>query len=308
MWCPGTELNRRHTDFQSVALPTELPGRAIAAHGARKCNGKPPRPDKRQTGREFARPAGRFRPQMRRILQDCRLRARRGGPLDGPRGAVRRADGRADGRADAHARRRSPGNADWARRTCDEARARAARREEARVRRVRRARAAGTASAWTPCSTPPSISRPSSSPMVPVKLDLDSAEGKETAAALRDPRGPVGPDHDSGRPARLPDAGVQERPRFLQRTPTRTSTPTASSPAASTPQDVATLPAAEALESGTRAVPAPRSGRRAAAPRSGPPRAKDATPAVRDEALELAGGGAARARAGRRLRGRRSRS
>src|SRR5713101_7355153 len=25
-WCPGTELNRRHTDFQSVALPTELPG------------------------------------------------------------------------------------------------------------------------------------------------------------------------------------------------------------------------------------------------------------------------------------------
>src|SRR5438876_6568751 len=26
-WCPGTELNRRHTDFQSVALPTELPGR-----------------------------------------------------------------------------------------------------------------------------------------------------------------------------------------------------------------------------------------------------------------------------------------
>jgi hypothetical protein len=27
-WCPGTDLNRRHTDFQSVALPTELPGRA----------------------------------------------------------------------------------------------------------------------------------------------------------------------------------------------------------------------------------------------------------------------------------------
>src|SRR5437763_9129107 len=25
-WCPGTELNRRHEDFQSSALPTELPG------------------------------------------------------------------------------------------------------------------------------------------------------------------------------------------------------------------------------------------------------------------------------------------
>lgn len=25
-WCPGTESNRRHRDFQSLALPTELPG------------------------------------------------------------------------------------------------------------------------------------------------------------------------------------------------------------------------------------------------------------------------------------------
>src|SRR3546814_13308506 len=25
-WCPGTESNRRHCDFQSHALPTELPG------------------------------------------------------------------------------------------------------------------------------------------------------------------------------------------------------------------------------------------------------------------------------------------
>src|SRR5215218_10358983 len=30
-WCPGAELNHRHTDFQSVALPTELPGRLTAA-------------------------------------------------------------------------------------------------------------------------------------------------------------------------------------------------------------------------------------------------------------------------------------
>src|SRR5215218_501359 len=27
-WCPGTGSNRRHRDFQSRALPTELPGRA----------------------------------------------------------------------------------------------------------------------------------------------------------------------------------------------------------------------------------------------------------------------------------------
>ncbi len=26
LWCPGTDLNRRHKDFQSHALPTELPG------------------------------------------------------------------------------------------------------------------------------------------------------------------------------------------------------------------------------------------------------------------------------------------
>ncbi len=25
-WCPGAESNHRHEDFQSTALPTELPG------------------------------------------------------------------------------------------------------------------------------------------------------------------------------------------------------------------------------------------------------------------------------------------
>ena len=25
-WCPGADLNHRHADFQSTALPTELPG------------------------------------------------------------------------------------------------------------------------------------------------------------------------------------------------------------------------------------------------------------------------------------------
>ena len=38
-WCPGAELNHRHTDFQSVALPTELPGRLArgAYRGDRAC-------------------------------------------------------------------------------------------------------------------------------------------------------------------------------------------------------------------------------------------------------------------------------
>ena len=31
LWCPGTELNRRHRDFQSRALPTELPGLGVRA-------------------------------------------------------------------------------------------------------------------------------------------------------------------------------------------------------------------------------------------------------------------------------------
>ena len=28
-WWPGAELNCRHEDFQSTALPTELPGREV---------------------------------------------------------------------------------------------------------------------------------------------------------------------------------------------------------------------------------------------------------------------------------------
>jgi hypothetical protein len=34
-WCPGAELNHRHCDFQSHALPTELPGH-FADHAARE--------------------------------------------------------------------------------------------------------------------------------------------------------------------------------------------------------------------------------------------------------------------------------
>ena len=32
-WCPGTESNHRHVDFQSTALPTELPGRMAMRKG-----------------------------------------------------------------------------------------------------------------------------------------------------------------------------------------------------------------------------------------------------------------------------------
>src|SRR5438067_9554218 len=41
---PGTESNRRHADFQSAALPTELPG-LVAADSAtyRRTNTAPPR-------------------------------------------------------------------------------------------------------------------------------------------------------------------------------------------------------------------------------------------------------------------------
>src|SRR5215472_14535197 len=32
-WCPGAELNHRHADFQSAALPTELPGHTGSDRG-----------------------------------------------------------------------------------------------------------------------------------------------------------------------------------------------------------------------------------------------------------------------------------
>lgn len=32
-WCPGADLNHRHADFQSAALPTELPGRDAGYRG-----------------------------------------------------------------------------------------------------------------------------------------------------------------------------------------------------------------------------------------------------------------------------------
>src|SRR5215510_3802191 len=45
-WWPGTELNRRHADFQSAALPTELPGQrqqpTIVAGGRAERQRAPP--------------------------------------------------------------------------------------------------------------------------------------------------------------------------------------------------------------------------------------------------------------------------
>ena len=38
-WCPGAELNHRHRDFQSRALPTELPGRRLAVVALREKRG-----------------------------------------------------------------------------------------------------------------------------------------------------------------------------------------------------------------------------------------------------------------------------
>ncbi len=32
-WCPGAESNHRHADFQSAALPTELPGPKLPVAG-----------------------------------------------------------------------------------------------------------------------------------------------------------------------------------------------------------------------------------------------------------------------------------
>ena len=32
-WCPGAESNHRHVDFQSTALPTELPGQTVGNPG-----------------------------------------------------------------------------------------------------------------------------------------------------------------------------------------------------------------------------------------------------------------------------------
>jgi hypothetical protein len=39
-WCPGTESNRRHTPFQGVALPTELPGHYKMSEITNRCGGK----------------------------------------------------------------------------------------------------------------------------------------------------------------------------------------------------------------------------------------------------------------------------
>jgi hypothetical protein len=39
LWCPGAESNHRHCDFQSHALPTELPGRRSPGRGVWRAGG-----------------------------------------------------------------------------------------------------------------------------------------------------------------------------------------------------------------------------------------------------------------------------
>jgi hypothetical protein len=36
-WCPGAESNHRHGDFQSPALPTELPGHFDCLEASARC-------------------------------------------------------------------------------------------------------------------------------------------------------------------------------------------------------------------------------------------------------------------------------
>ena len=89
-WCPGTELNCRHRDFQSRALPTELPGRRTRrltagqwkALGYR--NSTPPCPDAEAAGFLFAINAF---PRLRRATANCSREERRPHPRPPSRGS-----------------------------------------------------------------------------------------------------------------------------------------------------------------------------------------------------------------------------
>lgn len=83
-WCPGAESNHRHCDFQSHALPTELPGHPCEARrasvGARRYRGMAAGcpADKRSCRPEiFAGARGGGKTGRRRLSWPCRRQARR---------------------------------------------------------------------------------------------------------------------------------------------------------------------------------------------------------------------------------------
>ncbi len=81
-WCPGAESNHRHGDFQSPALPTELPGQRLA--GASVCRAR--------TGQ--SRSKGGAAPRVGRLVSAIVRRAPRAHRLAAAPGLLEPIDGR----------------------------------------------------------------------------------------------------------------------------------------------------------------------------------------------------------------------
>src|ERR1700741_664903 len=76
-WCPGAESNHRHCDFQSHALPTELPGHPQTAEAVevaeRRSSIKPAHPARPlRCALDDPRRLRHFTPMATRILIDHR--------------------------------------------------------------------------------------------------------------------------------------------------------------------------------------------------------------------------------------------
>ena len=108
-WCPGAESNHRHADFQSAALPTELPGpfsegereapdRGAALAAARKRVGYSMRfpPVQRSPAQFVALPAGVLKPALPVVFAtvQCRRFSRKKGEISGSGGGIRTPDTR----------------------------------------------------------------------------------------------------------------------------------------------------------------------------------------------------------------------